>query len=612
MGLRKLIDRIAAIRLIRFADPAPAALLIVVTLVNSLVPAALALAIGGLVAEAQRTSRASPHARHTTQLVVLVLVVAGLVVAERVLPSAIEWIRFRVIRRIDVRLRAHVLGMLHAGDAAYRFDDPALQNQLGLIRGGLFGTPGAACAASIGVAGRYLQTIAALAIVSWFSPLLAAATFAVIVTIRVRWHKAFGELANSLIDGAEKSRLANYFADLLLTPAAAKEVRIYGLASWISRRQRAFWDKSVAGGFEIRSRLRRSARVELAALAMIYLATFTLAASAASSHHLSLAMFAALLQAEFAAAQLVAPGGDDYALASGLAALQAVSAMSVNPGAHPEHRTVSAAGMPRVEICFDDVAFTYPGSQTPALDGFSLTIKAGQSVAIVGANGAGKTTVVKLLCGMYRPDRGRILVDGRRLDELDLVSWRSRMAAIFQDFVHYEASARDNVVFGAIDHCDEEAALLRAMERSGALDVLGALPDGLDTVLCAQYDRGVDLSGGQWQRVALARALFAVETGAGVLVLDEPTANLDVRAEAEIYDRFLELTAGVTSVVISHRFSTVRRAQHIVVIDRRKVSEEGDHDELMRAQGRYAAMFNLQAQRFADTQSGREGGGTDA
>ncbi len=227
-----------------------------------------------------------------------------------------------------------------------------------------------------------------------------------------------------------------------------------------------------------------------------------------------------------------------------------------------------------------------------------LTVEAGRSLAIVGLNGAGKTTLVKLLARLYEPQSGRILVDGRELREYPVRAWRRRLAAIFQDFVHYELPVRDNVGFGAVELLHDDERIRGALARAGALDLVEALPQGLETTLSREEAGGAELSGGEWQRVAIARALLAVDGGAGVLVLDEPTANLDVRAEAAFFDRFLELTRGLTTILISHRFSTVRRADRIVVLDDGRVVEVGTHAELLAARGRYAELFHLQAERF--------------
>ena len=206
---------------------------------------------------------------------------------------------------------------------------------------------------------------------------------------------------------------------------------------------------------------------------------------------------------------------------------------------------------------------------------------------------------------LYEPTHGRILIDGIDIRELDVSSWRARLAVIFQDFVRYELSAADNVGLGGPAMLHDRTALAAAAHRAGTQELIEALPKGWDTVLARGYTDGAELSGGEWQRVALARALLAVEAGASVLALDEPTANLDVRAEAELFDRFLDLTTApdgrpgeLTTLLVSHRFSTVRRAQRICVLDRGRVSEMGSHDELVAAGGIYARMFGLQAARF--------------
>jgi ATP-binding cassette subfamily B protein len=271
-----------------------------------------------------------------------------------------------------------------------------------------------------------------------------------------------------------------------------------------------------------------------------------------------------------------------------------------------------SAGLPAREIRFRDVTFGYPapsipgpaasrggpsppgtsapaGVPVPVLEHFDLTIPAGSSLAIVGQNGAGKTTLAKLLCRLYDPQSGAIEIDGTPLPELSLESWRKRVTAVFQDFIRFELPLRDNVApSGAPD-----ADVLAALESAGAAGLAS-----LDTPLAKGYEGGTDLSGGQWQRVALARALCAVRVGAGVVLLDEPTAQLDVRGEAEIFDRILAATRHCTTILISHRFSTVRHADRICVLEHGRVVELGTHDELMSKGGRYKTMFDLQAQRF--------------
>jgi ABC-type multidrug transport system fused ATPase/permease subunit len=226
------------------------------------------------------------------------------------------------------------------------------------------------------------------------------------------------------------------------------------------------------------------------------------------------------------------------------------------------------------------------------LEHLDLSIPAGSSLALVGQNGAGKTTLAKLLCRLYDPQSGAIEIDGVDVRDLSLASWRRRVAAVFQDFTRYELPLRDNVAPGGAP----DEAVRGALAAAG-----GANLAALDTVLSRAYTGGTDLSGGQWQRVALARALCAVELGAGVVVLDEPTAQLDVRGEAEIFERILTATRHATTILISHRFSTVRRADRICVLEKGRVVELGTHDELMARGGRYRTMFDLQADRFRAT-----------
>jgi len=218
-----------------------------------------------------------------------------------------------------------------------------------------------------------------------------------------------------------------------------------------------------------------------------------------------------------------------------------------------------------------------------------------ETVAVVGENGAGKTTLVKLITRLYDPTEGVIFLDGRDLREYDLNDLRRQIGVIFQDFVRYDLSARENVGFGQVEFVDDLERVAHAAAQGGARPVIDRLPRGFDTVLGRTFDEGVDLSGGEWQKLALSRAFMRE---AQVLILDEPTAALDAFAEYEIYKRFADLTAGKMTIFISHRFSTVRVAQHILVLQGGRLIEEGIHDELMDLDGQYAKMFNTQAERY--------------
>src|SRR5262249_23608829 len=247
-------------------------------------------------------------------------------------------------------------------------------------------------------------------------------------------------------------------------------------------------------------------------------------------------------------------------------------------------------------IRFEDVGFRYPEAAGWALRHISMFIPRGQSLALVGQNGAGKTTLIKLLTRLYEPTEGRILLDGKDLQTWDEATLRRRIGVIFQDFNQYQFRFRDNVGFGSVEHVEDAARLGRAVESGGAEEVLKSLPAGLETPLGRWFKEGTELSGEQWQKVALARAFMREE--ADILVLDEPTAALDAEAEHAIFERFRQLARGRTTLLISHRFSTVRRADRIVVIEHGQIVEQGTHQELMALGGRYAHLFTLQAKGY--------------
>jgi ATP-binding cassette subfamily B protein len=247
-------------------------------------------------------------------------------------------------------------------------------------------------------------------------------------------------------------------------------------------------------------------------------------------------------------------------------------------------------------ILLEDVGFRYAGKDTWALRHIDLAIPNGESVALVGENGAGKTTLVKLMTRLYEPTEGRILLDGRDLRDWPADDLRRRFGVLFQDFNQYQLKVRENVGFGSIEHMDDVPRIERATERGGASDLVASLAEGLDAPLGRWFQKGTELSGGQWQKIALARAFMRED--ADILVLDEPTAALDAEAEHAVFERFRELAEGRTTIVISHRFPTVRMARRIVVLDRGAIVESGTHDELVARGGKYARMFALQAEGY--------------
>jgi ATP-binding cassette subfamily B protein len=260
-----------------------------------------------------------------------------------------------------------------------------------------------------------------------------------------------------------------------------------------------------------------------------------------------------------------------------------------NPDAIPVPRPI------RDGFFFEDVSFAYPGSRRLVLDRLNLHIHAGERIALIGENGQGKTTVVKLLTRLYDPTAGRILLDGVDLRDYDLEDLHSEIGVIFQDFVRYEMTAGQNIAVGRIDRQAAAGEIRNAARKSLADDVIQRLPREYEQLLGRRFEGGVDLSGGEWQKVALARAYLR---DAQILILDEPTAALDARSEYEVFQRFAELTSGKTALLISHRFSTVRMADRIVVLEDGRVAEQGNHSDLMRLGRRYAEMFELQASNY--------------
>ena len=391
-------------------------------------------------------------------------------------------------------------------------------------------------------------------------------------------------------------RDADYAYRLAVEPPAAKELRLFGLANWtldrfVARRTRLHELQYAA------TRMRERSLVgSILIVTTANVAVFWFIAQAAVAHQIGLGQAVTFLQSAVGVSA-IAFGGLNWALDGASAPVAAVLRLqeaAARAGALPLGPR-PARGLPEREIRFRQVSFAYPDGVT-VLERFDLTIPAGTSLAIVGQNGAGKTTLAKLLCRFYDPDSGAIEIDGVDLREFDIDAWRSCVTAVFQDFVRFEAPLRDNVAPRRIGEAPpDDDALREVLGAAGARDLAS-----LDTVLAKGYAGGTDLSGGQWQRVALARALAAVKLGAGLVLLDEPTAQLDVRGEAEIFGRLLAATRHCTTILISHRFSTVRLADRICVMERGRVVELGGHDELMARGGRYRTMFDLQAQRFQE------------
>jgi ATP-binding cassette subfamily B protein len=479
--------------------------------------------------------------------------------------------------------REHMDQLTAARDFDLGMTGPPLHLSMGIIAGGLVEA----------VAG--LAQAAVLAAYAWWAPLLVGGAWLSthwLLRESTQWDRDTGEVLDA-------QRRAEYTYRLAVDAPAAKEIRLFGLASWLTDRFATDRRSLIELRWHATRLRRRPMRWAVAVLAVAGGLFFWSLGRDAASGAVGLGQVSTFAYAAVGASAL-AFGGLNWALslaADGVASVLRVErTMSTTAAARavPSGRA-PADGMPAAGIRFRDVTFSYPGMSAPVLDGLDLTVPAGGSLAVVGVNGAGKSTLVKLLCRLYDPVSGTIEVDGTDLRDLDVESWRRRLSAVFQDFVRYELPLRDNVA--PLGATREE--VLEALATAGATDLRDP-----DTVLSPGYENGTDLSGGQWQRVALARVLCAVRQGAGVVVLDEPTAQLDVRGEAEVFDRVLEATRGCTTILISHRFSTVRRADLICVVDGGRVVETGTHDGLLALGGTYARLFRLQAARFDDDQDG--------
>jgi ATP-binding cassette subfamily B protein len=402
--------------------------------------------------------------------------------------------------------------------------------------------------------------------------------------------------------GTDEMRRARYFDQVATRPEAAKETRVFGLGPWVLAQHKSHWLAGIADSWVKRTRFdRKLLWIGLGAIPVNMLICGLLAYDALHNN-VSLSTVSIVLT-NLAYLNLVgALGPYNFPLQWMVESLPNVESLEHDLAARVGGDTGAqpAAGLPQKQIRFESVAFSYPDSSVNVLEGLDLLFEAGRSTAIVGANGAGKTTLIKLLAGLHAPSAGRISIDDTDINDLRAGDWQRQVAVVFQDFSHYPVTARENVSFGAVGFASDYAGVTEVAARAGASSFIEDLPRGWDTVLSREFTDGLDLSGGQWQRLALARALFAARHGATVLVLDEPTAWLDVRGEAEFFERFLDITSGLTTIIISHRFSTVRRADTICVLDGGHVVERGDHASLIASDGMYAEMFNLQAARFAD------------
>jgi ABC-type multidrug transport system fused ATPase/permease subunit len=594
------------------ADARLAAAWWAVLLLRGALPAAFAIAMGVLVGAVQRGAPLTGPLALVGAIFVLLQVLSPIhqAVGANLGDRTAAWLYDRLT---EACVRPPGMGHL---------EDPALTGDLTVARDFDRGMTGPPISISMDfIASGMVEMIggvasaAILARYAWWAPIVLAGAW-----LSTHWllrESAIWRGRNTdEVRGAQRD--ADYAYRLAVDPPASKELRLFGLADWTIDRFTATRTRLHELQYAATRLRERPVIWSVLVVVSANVLVFWSLAGAVAGGRISLGEVVVYVQSAIGVS-MIAFGGFSWALDGAAAPVAAVLRLepkmrvagALRSGsrlalAGPEGPAsirggpayVRAIRMPAREIRVRDVTFAY-GTGAPVLDHLDLIIPAGSSLAIVGQNGAGKTTIAKLLCRLYDPQSGAIEVDGVDIREFDLASWRSRVAAVFQDFIRLELSLRDNVApAGAPDD-----VIRAALESAGAAD-LGSL----ETVLARGYDQGTDLSGGQWQRIALARALAAVSLGAGLVLLDEPTAQLDVRGEAEIFDRLLAATRHCTTILISHRFSTVRHADRIAVLEHGRVIELGTHDELMARGGRYRTMFDLQAQRFSVT--GDEEGAT--
>ena len=606
----EVVANLRGLGLVVRSSPGLALGLLATTVVSGGAPALAVAGTGRFLAELPEAVRLGASSAPGREVRSALLLIAVAVFVSQVVGPVQQAVLFGLQRRFEAYLSRRLMAATVALPGLAYFEDPEFRDELAVAHWIGYG-PVHTLQFLTQVFQQLSQVVAMGAV---------AATYAGWVPVLVFLSAVPGGIASWRMESlsgmarwrrSEDSRRADYYRNLAVDREPGKELRIFALREWAGGRQARHW---LAGVTEM-LRLRRRGLGAVLGLHVLAI----LGVSVAYVDMLRATIDGRTSVGTFTAASMAIVGLSASvvnvlreASRARRSSFYMPSAMRVLGLAEADPRlavggTAPARPTSRTGIRFEGVSFTYPGTASDGgspptgravLDRLDLDIEAGTSVALVGENGAGKTTLIKLLCRFYDPTEGRILLDGVDIREFDLEEYRRRLAVIFQDFVRYQLPARDNVGFGALEVAGDEALLREAAGRVGVLDHLESLPEGWDTPLAREFG-GVDLSGGEWQRVALARAMMAqVGRDADLLVLDEPTASLDVRVEHELYRHFAELSRGRTTLLVSHRFSTVRMAGRIVLLAGGRVVEDGRHEELLAAGGRYAELYQVQASHY--------------
>lgn len=480
------------------------------------------------------------------------------------------------------------------------FETPSFYDDLQVIQQEAAWRPVNLIVFSIGAVRAILSALTMLVLLGQFHPFIPIVVCLTAIPHAFISFRLQNDAFEVLVWKSPEARKMQYYSSVLLTDSYAKEVRIHGLGDLFTALYRGAFDRVHQATSGVRWRqVHWSVVLAILSVAGSGLSFWWVISQAMEGRVTAggLMLFTqAVLMAQQGLSSMIENSSMLYETILFMQKLFQFLDFRSPLRVLPPDQAAKVPVPIKQGVEFRNVRFDYPGGRR-ALQGVDLRIGPGQVVALVGENGAGKTTVVKLLARLYDPADGQILVDSRDLREYDLAMWRRNVAVVFQDFAKYQLTAATNVAIGAVEAVEDRKRIEDAARLSGAATVIDHLPHGYDTMLGKQFDGGVDLSGGEWQKIALARAFIR---DAQLLILDEPTAALDPRSEFEVYQRFAELVRGKSVLLISHRLSAVRMADRILVMDDGRIVEQGTHEELMRMRGLYAEMYEMQASRYQD------------